>query len=67
MSVRKYGRKTARCNGKVWGKTQVFEYRSPSVTLDCEKLTDEELEKLSGEVKTYNIKDLEEKNKKSKR
>ncbi|MCY8549375.1 hypothetical protein MOD25_05595 [Bacillus haynesii] len=63
MSVRKYGRKRVRCNGKVWGNTQVFEYRSPSITLDCEKLTDEELKKLSGEVKTYNIKDLKDKNK----
>ncbi|MGG1746770.1 hypothetical protein ABDI04_05120 [Bacillus licheniformis] len=63
MSVRKHGRKRTLCNGKVWGKTQVFEYRSPSITLDCEKLTDEEFKKLSGEVKTYNIKDLKDKNK----
>lgn len=34
----------------------MYEYRSPGVTFESDKLTDEEIEQLSGEVKTYYIK-----------
>lgn len=57
MAVRKAGRRVG--NGRGWGaggNIQLYEYRSPGVTFESDKLTDEEIEQLSGEVKTYYIK-----------
>lgn len=42
---------------------QMYSYSSPQVTLECEKLSGEELTKLSGEVKVYKLEDLEKENK----
>jgi hypothetical protein len=53
MAVRKAGRRVAR-----GGSSQIYDYKSPSVTFESDKLTDEEIEKLGGEVKVYNIKEL---------
>ncbi|RXJ13440.1 hypothetical protein ETJ91_26185 [Bacillus albus] len=39
---------------------QTYSYGSPQVTLECEKLSDEELTKLSGEMKVYKLEDLEQ-------
>lgn len=36
---------------------QIYNYSSPKITLECEKLSQEELKKLSGEVKIYNLVD----------
>ncbi|PFT46224.1 hypothetical protein [Bacillus cereus] len=36
---------------------QIYSYNSPKITLECEKLSQEELKKLSGEVKIYKIVD----------
>jgi predicted flavoprotein YhiN len=63
MSVRKAGRKTAGTNGERWRGHQIYQYRSPDVTFESEKLTKEELEKLSGEVRTYSIDQLKKKEK----
>jgi hypothetical protein len=63
MSVRKAGRKSAGINGERWrGSHQIIDYRSPQVTFESENLTKEELAKLSGEVKTYNINDIKKDN-----
>lgn len=38
---------------------QTYSYGSLQVTLECEKLSDEELTKLSREMKVYKLEDLE--------
>ncbi|MEH7116149.1 hypothetical protein V7128_01820 [Neobacillus vireti] len=58
MSVRKAGKRSAGNQRWTDSHKQIYEYKSPDVSFECEKLTKEELEKLSGEVTTYNIKDL---------
>ncbi|ACK98694.1 MULTISPECIES: hypothetical protein [Bacillus cereus group] len=36
---------------------QTYSYNSPKITLECEKLSQMELKKLSGEVKIYKLVD----------
>ncbi|HDR8183749.1 TPA: hypothetical protein QC116_003174 [Bacillus thuringiensis] len=38
---------------------QTYSYSSPQVTLECDKLSEEELTKLSGEMTVYKLEDLE--------
>ncbi|HEK9103305.1 TPA: hypothetical protein SUB30_004778 [Bacillus pseudomycoides] len=66
MTVRKGGRRRAGDPYRSINSTQslstgfqTYSYSSPQVTLECEKLSDEELTKLSGEVKVYKLEDLE--------
>ncbi|PEA25893.1 hypothetical protein CN984_12640 [Bacillus cereus] len=66
MGVRRAGRRRA---GDPWRSVnstksapsahQTYSYGSPKMTLECEKLSKEELEKLSGEVVTYKLEELE--------
>lgn len=66
MGVRRGGRRRA---GDPWRSVnstksapsahQMYSYDSPKMTLECEKLSKEELEKLSGEVVTYRLEELE--------
>lgn len=70
MTVRNNGRRRAgdlyrSINSTQYSSTgfQTYSYSSPQVTLECEKLSDEELTKLSGEVKVYKLEDLEKENK----
>jgi len=70
VSVRRAGRRRA---GDPWRSTsstqgasrasQIYSYSSPKVSLECEKLSKEELANLSGEVKTYKLEELEERKK----
>ncbi|PGB54300.1 hypothetical protein [Bacillus anthracis] len=68
MVVRNAGRRRAGDSYRSLNSTllssnslQMYSYSSPKVTLECEKLSDEELKKLSGEVKVYKLNDLEKK------
>ncbi|MGH0465333.1 hypothetical protein [Bacillus luti] len=71
MTVRKGGRRRAgdpyrsinSTQGALSTGYQTYSYSSPQVTLECEKLSDEELTKLSGKVKVYKLEDLEKENK----
>lgn len=58
MGVRKAGRRYSGGFYGTAGQPQTYDYRSPGVTFESDKLTDEEIEKLGGEVKKYNIKEL---------
>jgi hypothetical protein len=58
MGVRKAGRRVSHSFHSTVGRATTYDYRSPGVTFESDKLTDEEIEKLSGEVKTYTIKEL---------
>jgi hypothetical protein len=58
MGVRKAGRRYYGGFHGTAGQPQIYSYRSPAVSFESDKLTDEEIEKLGGEVKTYNIKEL---------
>ncbi|PGT35657.1 hypothetical protein COC97_24595 [Bacillus anthracis] len=66
MTIRKSGKRRAGDMYRSLSSTQslstryqTYSYSSPQVTLECEKLSDEELTKLSGEVKVYKLEDLE--------
>ncbi|PEP21499.1 hypothetical protein [Bacillus wiedmannii] len=69
MTIRNSGRRRAgdsyrsvnSTQGLVSTGYQIYSYSSPQVTLECEKLSDDELNKLSGEVKVYKLDDLKEK------
>ncbi|OOR14184.1 hypothetical protein BW897_03915 [Bacillus cereus] len=73
MAVRKNGRRRAgdsyrsinSTQGAVSTGYQTYSYSSPQVTLECEKLSDDELNKLSGEVKVYKLDDLKKKENKN--
>jgi hypothetical protein len=58
MGVRKAGRRYYGGFHGTAGQPQTYDYRSPGVTFESDKLTDEEIEKLSGTVKVYTIKEL---------
>ena len=70
MTVRNSGRRRAgdpyrsinSTQGAVSTGYQTYSYSSPQVTLECEKLSDDELKKLSGEVKVYKLEDIEKEN-----
>lgn len=61
MSVKKAGVRRIRNNGDAPPSLgyQTYSYVSPKMTLECEKLSEEELKSMSSEVKTYNINDLD--------
>lgn len=61
MGVRKAGRRKAGTNGGIWRGHQIYEYSSPKVNFESDKLSEEELAKLSGEVKTYQLEEGNEK------
>ncbi|MES9780310.1 hypothetical protein ABWK43_05400 [Bacillus thuringiensis] len=69
MTVKNSGRRRAgdsyrsinSTQGAVSTGYQTYSYISPQVTLECEKLTDEEISRLSGEVKVYKIDDFKKK------
>ena len=63
MSVRKAGRRSATDTRWTDSHKQIYRYHSPEVTFESEKLSKEELEKLSGDVKTYSIDELNKKDK----
>ncbi|WP_270394490.1 hypothetical protein [Bacillus paranthracis] len=69
MVVRNAGRRRAgdsyrSLNSTILSSTssQMYSYSSPKVTLECEKLSEEELKQLSGEVKVYKLEDLVKEN-----
>ncbi|PHE64448.1 hypothetical protein COF68_06315 [Bacillus toyonensis] len=63
MSVKRAGVRRIRNNGDAPPSLgyQTYSYISPKVSLECEKLSEEELKAMSSEVKTYNINDLDSK------
>ncbi|MEC2463780.1 hypothetical protein P9X10_02535 [Bacillus cereus] len=60
MVVRKAGRRKMANNGDVPPSSSclTYSYVSPKVSLECEKLSEEELKDMSSEVKTYSIEEL---------
>ncbi|WP_257154819.1 hypothetical protein [Bacillus toyonensis] len=60
MGVRKAGRRKISNNGDFPPSNgyQTYSYVSPKVTLECEKLTEDELKALSSDVKTYRVEEI---------
>lgn len=58
MGTRKAGKRKLISENIDYPSEQRYVYVTPGVSFECEKLTDFEIAKLSGPVRTYNLKDI---------